>query len=87
MDAYYGLLERIESARAQKRYYQALELSLEGVKLLPQLVKDTKREFGRWDIPSLPPLVCANRCLSALRRRDDLRHIRTLVESVPELTE
>ena len=86
-DAYFSLLERIERARAQKRYYQALELSLEAVKWLPQLVKDTTKEFGRWDIISLPPLAYANKYLSVLRRRDDLRRIRTLLESVPELTE
>ncbi len=87
MNEYFTLMENIERARSQKRYYQALELSLEAVKWLPQLVRDTIKEFGQWDIKGSPPLGYACHYLSVLRRRDDLRRIRTLLKSVPELTD
>jgi len=87
MDEYYALREEIERARSQQRYYQALDLSLEAVKWLPQLVKDTVKEFGQWDIKGSPPLGYACHYLSVLRRRNDLRRIGTLLKSVPELVE
>jgi len=87
MNDYFTLMEDIERARSQKRYHQALELALEAVKWLPQLVKDTVKEFGQWDIKGSPPLGYACHYLSILRRRDDLRRIGTLLKSVPELTE
>ena len=73
MNDYFTLMEKIERSRSQQRYYQALDLSLEAVKWLPQLVEDTKKEFGQWDIKGAPPLGCACHYLSVLRRRDDLR--------------
>ena len=87
MNEYWTLMENVERVRSQRHYYQALELSLEAIKWLPQLVKDTIKEFGQWDIKSLPPLAYANQYLSVLRKRDDLHRIRTLVKSVPELTD
>lgn len=72
MNEYWSLIENIERARSQRHYYQALELSLEAIKWLPQLVRDTIKEFGQWDIKSLPPLAYANQYLSVLRKRDDL---------------
>lgn len=87
MNEYFTLMENIDRVRSQKHYYQALELSLEAVKWLPQLVKDTVKEFGQWDIKGSPPLGYACHYLSVLRRRDDLRRIGTLLKSVPELTD
>lgn len=87
MSEYYTLLEKIERARSQQRYFQALNLSLEAVKWLPQLVRETVKEFGQWDTPSIPPLAYACIYLSVLRRRDDLHHINTLLKSIPELIE
>lgn len=84
-DQYFNLLDQLLQARSQKRYTQALNLSLQGVDLLPQLVKSEVRECGRWSIPSLPPLAYACRYLAALKRRDDLVRIRAIVLSVPQL--
>lgn len=85
MSQYFALMEKMNEARAQQRYNDALNLALEAVKWLPQEVKDTKREFGRWDIPGSPPLGYACHYLGALRRRDELVRIKTLLNSVPEL--
>jgi hypothetical protein len=85
MNQYFALLDQIGQARSEKRYQDALNLSLEAVKWLPQLVRDTKREFGRWDIKGSPPLGYACHYLGVLRRRDDLVRIKTLLNSVPEL--
>jgi hypothetical protein len=87
MNDYFDLMERMERARSQKRYYQALDSALEATKWLPQLVKDTIEEFGQWDIRRLPPLEYACHYLAVLRRRDDLHRIETLLKSVPELSE
>lgn len=87
MSDYFDLMEKMERARSQKRYYQALDFALEAVRWLPQLVKDTINEFGQWDIKRLPPLEYACHYLAVLRRRDDLRRIQTLLKSVPELSE
>lgn len=87
MNDYFDQMEEMDRARQQKRYYQALDSALEAVKWLPQLVKDTKNEFGQWDIKSLPPLEYACYYLAVLRRRDDLHRIETLLKSVPELSE
>jgi hypothetical protein len=86
-DQYYALTEKIDEARSQRRYIDALNLSLEVVKWLPQLVKETKREPGGWDIKGSSALGYACHYLGVLRRRDDLIRIKTLLNSVPELRE
>jgi len=87
MNTYFDLLEKMETAHSQRQYHQALDYALEAVKWLPQLVKDTKRRFGQWDIMRSAQLEYACRCLPVLRRRDDLRRIQTILKSAPELTE
>ena len=87
MNDYFDLMERMEHAHSQKRYYQALELALEATEWLPQLVKDTKRRFGQWDIRRSSPLEYSCRYLAVLRRRDDLHRMETMLKSVPELIE
>jgi hypothetical protein len=87
MNSYFSLMERMEQAHSQRRYYQALDYALEGVKWLPQVVKDTTKEFGRWDIKRSSPLEYACRHLAVLRRREDLHRIETVLKSVPELSE
>jgi hypothetical protein len=87
MNSYFDLMERMERAHSQRRYYQALDYALEAIPWLPQLVKDTMREFGRWDIKGSPQLGYACRYLAVLRRRDDLHRIQTVLKSAPELAE
>lgn len=85
MNEYWALEEKFKRACSQKHYYEALEFSLEAIKWLPQLVRDTLKEFKQWHIPPFPPLIYAIFYLPVLRRRDDLHRIRALLESVPEL--
>lgn len=86
-DRYYGLLDQIHRARSDRRYPEALALSLEALGHLPALVRDTVRRFGAWDIPSVPPIAYACNYLAALQRTDELKRLRDFVVSIPELTD
>ncbi len=86
-DRYYGLLDQIDRARSDRRYPEALALSLEALGHLPALVRATVREFGAWDIPSVPPLAYACNYLAALQRPAELKRLREFVASMPELTD
>jgi hypothetical protein len=77
----------MERARNEKRYQDALDYASEAVAMLPQFVKDVKKEYGRWDVKHSPQLEYVCNRFAVLRRRDDLQHISTMLKSVPQLKE
>ena len=87
VDRYYELVHQIQEARSQDRHPEALVLSLEALRYLTALVRWSVKEFGRWDIPSVPPIAWACDYLAALQRRDELERVRTLLRSIPELAD
>ena len=85
MNQYYSLMESMEQACSKMQYDQAIEVSLKAIEEIPQLVRDTVREYGQWDIKSLPPLEFACNYLPVMCRHDDLQHIREIIQSLPKL--
>lgn len=86
-DRYYELLDQIQGARSENRYPDALTLCLEALGYLPDLVRETVRQTGRWDIPSVPPIAYACNYLAALQRRGEIERLRDFVASIPELVD
>ncbi len=84
---FFTLYSRMERARNEKRFQDALEFASESVAMLPQFVKDVKVEYGRWDVKHCPQLEYVCKCLAVLRRRDDLQRISTMLQAVPQLKE
>ena len=84
---YFTLHNKMERARDEKRFQDALDYASEAVAMLPQFVKDVKAEYGRWDIKHSPQLEYACKCLAVLRRRDDLQRISAMLNTVPQLKE
>lgn len=82
---YYALFDRIELARRASDFDRVLALSMQGVELVPSLVRETIRLYGRFDLRSIPPVEYV--CRFAPIRQDTalLRKTRSVVEPLPQL--
>lgn len=84
-DQYFALLDRIRSSLAAHRYAEALQLSYESLPLLPKLVASCSREYGRFDIRSIPCLEVGARFSAAQGDVERLAQLRAWMASIPEL--
>lgn len=83
---YFTMLGKIEEYRASHQYKKVLDLSLQSVDLLPGFVSETVKEFGMWDIPSVPCIMYACKYLSAIPDTFRLRDMREKVNQIDELS-
>jgi len=56
VDRYYERLLEPESLRKEGRPAAALALALELLELVPALIEETARRYGRFDLTSIPPI-------------------------------
>lgn len=86
VDRYYARIDEPDRLRKLGKTQEALASALAGVELLPALVRETVREYGTFDLSSLPPLdnVCTLACIR--RDRDALSRAKQVVEALPQLS-
>lgn len=82
---YFETLGMLEQAISKRDYKGAARLTRENIRQVPEFVRSTRREFGRFDIPSIPALQHGGTMLALLGDADGLREMREVVSSVPEL--
>lgn len=87
VQTYFGLLDRIRSRQAAHDYLSMLECCAQSLPLLPSLVSDTKRQFGAFDICSIPAIEVGCRYWAALQDGAKLRKVAEVVKRVPTLKE
>lgn len=82
---YFELFGQLQSALSQRNYGRAAQLARESLRELPALVRETKSEYGAFDIASIPALQHGGTAMALQGDLDGLREMRDVVESIPEL--
>lgn len=85
VDWYYEHISEPDTMRKAGNARGALQLAMSMLDLVSPLIRETKRQYGTFDLHSIPPLECA--CVLAAIRQDHdaLRTIRALIEREPDL--
>ena len=69
VNRYFQLHERIEEAMRCSDYSDAAQCAIESVRLIPDLVRDTKKEYGTFDIVESVAVQAGGKILAALGRK------------------
>lgn len=85
VDRYFQLQEEIEAAVREGRYAVAASLVSESARLLPSLVRDTVREYSRFDIVESRAVHLGGRVLAAAGDVGTLTTVRDVLIGIPEL--
>jgi DNA polymerase-3 subunit epsilon len=82
---YYYLLEQIHASLSLYQYERALRLAYESLPLVPGLISEWSREYGGFDITSIPCIELAARFSSAQGDVTRLEQLRSWAACVPDL--
>jgi hypothetical protein len=85
VDQYYREIDLVESLRKRGKSADALQVALANVARVHALVAWTIREYGSFDLKSIPPIEEGADIAAILGDTSALRNIRSVVESRPEL--
>lgn len=86
VDAYYKEIDLADQLRRAGRAPEALRAALSNMRRVRALVAETTREYGRFDLGSIPPIETGVTLAAVLGDMSAMQKIRGLVESIPELT-
>jgi hypothetical protein len=86
VDVYYERLDQPDSLRRHGETNRALAVALELVDLVPAVVAETTRSFGRFDLTSIPPIETGCTLAAVLGDSAALTRIQGVVESQAALT-
>ena len=84
---YYRLHDRIETAMRRSDYSTVAQCAVESVPLVPDLVGETKKEHGTFDITESVAVHAGGRVLAALGHKADLAEMHRVLSSMPETQE
>lgn len=84
-EGYFVTLGQLQQAISKRDYGNAARLARENMRELPELVRSTKREYGSFDIPSVPALQQGGTMLALAGDAEGLKEMREIVSSIPEL--
>lgn len=85
-DRYYRLLEQIQAALSLYQYERALHLAYESLPFMPGLVSEWSRDYGSFDITSIPCIEVAARFSSAQGDVARLDQLRAWAAQLPQLS-
>jgi hypothetical protein len=85
LDRYFALLAQIKDWQAERRYDRMLDACASSLPLLPSLVREWKREYGKFEISSIPAVEVGCRYWAALNDTDHLQLVARTLSQVPEL--
>jgi hypothetical protein len=78
-------MARFQAAIAAREYQQASQLARQNLSQVPSFVSSTKRQFGSFDIRSIPALEVGGTMLALADDGDGLEEMKRIVESLPDL--
>lgn len=84
-DRYFRELEQINFALSTHQYERVLTLSYESLPLVPELIKSSYRDYGRFDITGIPCIEVGARFSSAQGDVTRLEELRSWICTLPEL--
>lgn len=86
VDHYYEELDLADSLRKSGRAREALQAATTNITRVPSLVAENLREYGNFAIGSIPPIEVGLTLAAILGEGPTLQWIRTMVDSIPELS-
>ena len=84
-DVYFDSMSRMRAAISNRDYQGAAALVHENLGVIPEWVKETRRDYGSFDIRSIPALEQGGTMLALLGDEEGLARMRRIVASSPEL--
>jgi len=84
-ETYFALLDSIRATQSRRECIRMLEYCAQSLALLPSLVRDCRRQYGAFDVCSIPAIEIGCRYWAALRDGDRLRQVAEVVSQVPIL--
>lgn len=85
VDAYFDLLDKIRESKRKKKFKKMLTYCQMSLSLLEPLIEQTKREFGTFDIKSIPAIETGAVFWAIYGAEGQLLNIKEVVEYFPEL--
>ena len=82
---YWGLLDQIQDCKKRHEYRDMLISCEKSLLLLNKLVSETKKEYRRFDIQSIPAIEIGCQYWSALGEHGKLLQVKHVVDSIPEI--
>jgi len=82
---YFDLLNKIEQSKKEKDFNKMLMYCQMSISLLEPLIEQTKKEFGMFDIKSIPAIEIGSVFLAIYGMRGQLLNFKEVIEYFPEL--
>lgn len=84
-DAYFSTMAQMQAAISKRDYEGAARFVRENLQYIPDWVRETRSEFGSFDIRSIPGIEQGGTVLALLGDDEGLARMREIVVSVPKL--
>ena len=85
-DAYFDTMGRLQAAVREHNYAEAASLVRENLRHLPAWVQEWSRDYGSFDVRSIPALEQGGTILALVGDDEGLARMRRVVETTPELS-
>ncbi len=82
---YFVTLEKLQEAISKRDYERAARLVCQNMRQIAAFVRSTQREYGSFDISSVPALEQGGTMLALIGDDEGLKEMREIVRSIPEL--
>jgi hypothetical protein len=87
VNRYFELSGEIETGKRDRDYARAIRAARATYPILPAVVRQWKREYGRFDINTSHAVHTAPKLMAVMEDCDGIRELRAVLESVDELRE
>lgn len=85
VNQYFKLSAEIEAGKRNRDYARAIRAARSTYSILPAVVRQLKREYGRFDINTSHAVHMAPKFMAVLEDLDGIRELRAVLESMEEL--
>ena len=85
VDRYFELSMEIEAGKRDRDYPRAIRAARATYEILAAVVRQWKREYGRFDINTSHAVHTAPKLMAVMEDRDGIRELRAVLESVKDL--
>ncbi len=82
---YFQLLADIQELKKRENFKKMLEYCQKSLQLIEPLIVDTKRQYGKFDIKSIPAIEIGATFWAINKAKDKLLNIKEIVDYFPEL--
>ena len=85
VDRYFDLIERIRGGKGKRDFRQLLRFCEESLNLIPALVDEEKREYGEFNIASIPAIEIGLKYWAAIGDLGRIQTVERMIDNLPEL--